>query len=40
MGFVLGLKAFRAVLGVIGNLAGGCLGGVRGLIEALGAGYG
>jgi branched-chain amino acid transport system permease protein len=37
MGFMLGLKAFTAaVLGGIGNLAGGVL---LGIIEALGAGY-
>src|ERR1051325_11393510 len=41
MGSILGLKAFcAAVLGGIGNIPGAMLGGVvRGLVEALGAGY-
>ena len=41
MGSLLGLKAFSAaVLGGIGNIPGAMLGGVlRGVVEALGAGY-
>ena len=40
MGFNMGLKAFTAVIGGIGNIPGAVVGGfVLGVLEALGRGY-